>query len=90
MSLSFEGRRERAGRRGNRFTIAPVGVSLERWRVEVEEEGEEDREGEKWEAMAREEKSRIPPSELLPPRSSHPAKPTILTHFTSISTCYII
>ena len=92
MSLSFEGSKEREGRRGNRFTIAPVGVSLERWRVEVEEEGEDDKEGskEEWEAKAREEKSRIPPSELLPPRSSHPAKPTILTHFTSISTCYII
>ena len=62
MSLSFEGRRERAGRRGNRFTIAPVGVSLERWRVEVEEEGEDD----KWEAKAREEKRRRAPSELLP------------------------
>ena len=42
MSLSFEGSKEREGRRGNRFTIAPVGVSLERWRVEVEEEGEDD------------------------------------------------
>ena len=84
MSLSLEGSKEREGRRGNRFTIAPVGVSLERWRVDVEEEGEDDSEGEKWEATAREEKSRSPPSELLPPRSSHPTKPTILTHFTSI------
>jgi hypothetical protein len=67
-----------------------VGVSLERWRVEVDEEGEEDMEGEKWEAQAREEKSRSPPRELLPPRSSHPTKPAIITHFTSIATCYII
>ena len=89
MSLSFEGSKEREGRRGNRFTIAPVGVSLERWRVEVEEEGEDDKEGskEEWEAKAREEKSKSPPSEqLLPGRSSPPTKPIILTHFTSIST----
>ena len=83
MSLSFEGSKERAGRRGNRFTIAPVGVSLERWRVEVEEEGED--KGEKWEAKAREEKRRIPPIQLLPARRSPPTKPAILTHFTSIS-----
>ena len=63
-----------------------MGESRTAFTALVEEEGEEeeDREGEKWEAKAREEKSRIPPSELLPPRSSHPTKPTILTHFTSI------
>ena len=87
MSLSFEGSKEREGRRGNRFTIAPVGVSLERWRVEVEEEGEDDKEGskEEWEAKAREEKRRNAPIQLLPARRSPPTKPAILTHFTSIS-----
>ena len=75
MSLSFEGSKERAGRRGNRFTIAPVGVSLERWRVEVEEEGED--KGEKWEAKVREEKRRSAPIQLLPARRSPPTKPAI-------------
>ena len=98
MSLSLEGSKEREGRRGNRFTIAPVGVSLERWRVELDEEGEDkvDKElerlvGGEWEAKANEESKMIPPRELieeqlLPLGSNPPANPTILAHFTSIAT----